>query len=68
MTDENLIKGRYYNRGDFPCFDKDQVPLAEFQLDYREISSNTEGRTFHIRYSIQSEKMKRKDGAIGVVC
>ena len=67
-TDEGLIRGRYYNQGDFPCFDKDQIPLAEFQLDYRESSPNTEGRTFYIRYSIQSEKMKRKDGEIEIVC
>lgn len=65
-SEKGIISLRYYNRGDFPCFDEDQIPLAEFELSYDPLPTSLRNQTLSIKYSIQSERMKRKSGQIQV--
>lgn len=65
-SEKEAISLRYYNRGDFPCFDQDQILLAEFELEDNPLPSSLRGQTLCIKYSIQSERMKRKSGEIQI--
>lgn len=64
--EKGIISLRYYNRGDFPCFDEDQIPLAEFEFDYNPIPASQRDQALCIKYSIQSQGMKRRSDKIPI--